>query len=501
MLRACDPCSIRKIKCNGKSPCDGCLAADLPCSHARKRKKPGPKGPRKRIKEVIQQMQTAEASSEVETSGSCGSELDTGASGPTLTTSDPPLNSYDNSAISGPIPLSTFNYYLDIFRSHLHVVWPVVDCDSIKSRLQDTNDRAVYALAAAICSATIAQLHLAVDGSLHSHHQMALEAESARFLLDYSSHETIDALLTSFFLHVFYSNTGKMTKSTLLLREAIAYSHILGLHQDIFYTNLDSFTTQYYLRIAWILFITDRAHSLQHDLPPTFKLSPTLPELQPQEDDGLSTAFCSLCRLFQSFQDACPPDIRSTGGRHLLGNISTQLRRAHPFPLCENEVQRADLVVTDSWLRVVLWKVAIPYVDSTTDPNDRGLSVSFPMSVAKDLLSKLATLSSCALEAHGPGMVSKLFEVASSVADVILCAPDLADVGSVQVGPREILYALSSLISSLRTTGHPELITLLREKMMACALDQAGPATLMQITDVSDEDAQNLVVPHQGDNR
>ncbi|UPL01256.1 hypothetical protein LCI18_012190 [Fusarium solani-melongenae] len=481
MPRACDPCSVRKIKCNGRSPCDGCLAADLPCSHARKRKKPGPKGPRKRIKEAIQQMQTADASSEVETTEQCGLVLDVGASGPSPTTSDPPDSLCDNSAISGRIPLSTFNYYLDIFRSHLHVVWPVVDCDIIESRLQDTNDRAVYALAAAICSATIAQLHLTVNGSVHSHHQMALEAESARFLLDYSSHETIDALLTSFFLHVFYSNTGKMTKSTLLLREAIAYSHILGLHQDIFYTNLDPFTTQYYLRIAWIF--------------------PTLPELQPQDGDGLSTAFCSLCRLFQSFQEACPPDIRSTGGHHLLGNISTQLRRTHSFPLCENEVQRADLVVTDSWLRVVLWKVAIPYVDSTTDPNDRGLSVSFPMSVAKDLLSKLATLSSCALEAHGPGMVSKLFEVASSVADVILCAPDLADVGSVQVGPREVLYALSSLIGSLRTTGHPELLTLLREKMMACALDQAGPATLMQITDISDEDAHNLAIPHREDNR
>ncbi|KAJ4317395.1 hypothetical protein N0V84_007372 [Fusarium piperis] len=123
------------------------------------------------------------------------------------------------------------------------------------------------------------------------------------------------------------------------------------------------------------------------------------------------------------------------------------------------------------------------------------------MSVAKDLLSKVATLSSCALEAHGPGMVSKLFDVASSVADVILCAPDLADVGSVQIGPREVLYALGSLISSLRTTGHPELLTLLREKMVACSLDQAGPTTLIQITDVPDEDAQNAVIQYRGHNR
>jgi hypothetical protein len=45
----------------------------------------------------------------------------------------------------------------------------------------------------------------------------------------------------------------------LLLREAIAYAHILGLHQDLFYADLDTETSQYYLRIAWILFITDRS--------------------------------------------------------------------------------------------------------------------------------------------------------------------------------------------------------------------------------------------------
>lgn len=83
--------------------------------------------------------------------------------------------------------------------------------------------------------------------------------------------------------------------------------------------------------------------------------------------------------------------------------------------------------------------------------------------------------------------MSKLFEVANSVADVIICAPDLADAGSVQVGPRDVLAALSSLIASLRTTGNPALLTLLREKMMACALGQAGPGRVLQITDVPDE--------------
>ncbi|KAF5559821.1 transcription activator amyR [Fusarium napiforme] len=466
-----------------------------------KRKKSGPKGPRKRTKEAILQAQRSaehtrpeidgeirsrdvvEAPSPTQHNGSSSSSPSGGSQSP-QGMQDMAIVSYD-----ARIPMSSFSYYLNVYHDCLYVVWPVIDHEVLLARLGNPDNKIAYALAASICSATRAQLRLSNYDAGPSTYQMAYEAEQSRLMLDYSKHQIIDGLLTCFFLHVFYSNTGRITKSTLLLREAIAYAHILGLHQDLFYTDLDHEAIQYHLRIAWILFITDRAHSLQHDLPPTFKLSPTLPELHPQQDAGLGSAFCSLCRLFQAFDDACPPDVRSNQAG-FLGAISSQLRARHPLPLCDNEIQRADIVVTDSWLRVVLWKAAIPYIDANTDPNDQGLSVSFPTSVARDLLAKLTTLSSCALETHGPGMMSKLFEVANSVADVIICAPDLADVDTAHVGPRDILCALSSLIASLRTTANPALLTLLREKMMACALGQAGPGRMLQITDVPDEDLQ-----------
>ncbi|KAF5962563.1 transcription activator amyR [Fusarium bulbicola] len=466
-----------------------------------KRKKSGPKGPRKRTKEAILQAQRSTQHTRTDTDGDFQAQDLTG--GPSFTQHNGSSNSSPSGGSQSPqsmqdmtivsydarIPMSSFSYYLNIYHDCLYVVWPVIDHQVLLARLGNPDNKIAYALAASVCSATRAQLRLSNDDVGPSTYQMAYEAEQSRLMLDYSKHQIIHGLLTCFFLHVFYSNTGRITKSTLLLREAIAYAHILGLHQDLFYTDLDHDMVQYHLRIAWILFITDRAHSLQHDLPPTFKLSPTLPELHPQQDAGLGSAFCSLCRLFQAFDDACPPDVRSNQVG-FLGAISSQLRARHPLPLCENEIQRADIVVTDSWLRVVLWKAAIPYVDANTDPNDQGLSVSFPTSVARDLLAKLTTLSSCALETHGPGMMSKLFEVANSVADVIICAPDLADVDSAHVGPRDILCALSSLIASLRTTANPALLTLLREKMMACALDQAGPGRLLQITDVPDDDLQ-----------
>ncbi|GKU22734.1 sucrose utilization protein suc1 [Fusarium langsethiae] len=503
MSLACDPCYIRKVKCQQGSPCQQCTTASLSCSYDRERKKSGPKGPRKRTKEAIEQAQQSSKrtrqrisdnkpnlATEIATSSSLVQSTHSETYGASNSQSGNGSNGSPSilaAQLNDRIPLSSLTYCLNIYSSCLYVIWPVVDHEKLLLRLHHVHDKTAYALAASICSATLAQLQLSPNEHGNSSHSTALEAEKARFMLDYPKHQTIDALLTCFFLHVYYANTGKITKSTLLLREAIAHAHILGLHQELFYTDLDAEKSQYYLRIAWVLFITDRAHSLQQDIPPTFKLSPTLPPLQSQHDPSNDSAFCSLCKLFQDFDDACPPSV-SSKQVGLLGAISSQLWARHPLPLCENEVQRADIVVTDSWLRVVLWKAAIPYAHVNTDPCDQNLSVSYPASVAHDLLSKLTTLSSFALETHGPGMMSKLFEVANSVADVLICAPDLANVGSVYVGPRDILAALSSLIASLRTAGDPVLLTLLREKMVACALDQAKPERLLRITDVSDED-------------
>jgi hypothetical protein len=267
---ACDPCSIRKIKCSGDSPCEQCQATSLSCSYDRKRKKSGPKGPRKRTKEAILQAQrsakhtrtnidgnnwaqdVAQAPPSAHHNGSPNS-LRSGGSQSFQGAQDMTIVNYD-----GRIPMSSFSYYLNIYHDCLYVVWPVIDHEVLLTRLRNPDSKIAYALAASICSATRAQLRRSNDDAGPSTYQMACEAEQSRLMLDYPKHQFIDGLLTCFFLHVFYSNTGRITKSTLLLREAIAYAHILGIHQDLFYTDLDHDTTQYHLRIAWILFITDR---------------------------------------------------------------------------------------------------------------------------------------------------------------------------------------------------------------------------------------------------
>lgn len=270
MPRACDSCAVRKIKCSG-SPCNACRDAGVACSSIRSVKKPGPKGPRTRTRQAIRSLQSASehgtghAFSQPEQWASHDSpaQSQSDASYP-----DSPHRSTWNAghqpqyitsfAPGRSISLEECRIYLYRFRDRLSFIWPVLDINQLLERLQDQTDHVSYALATAICGATIAQLQ--IDTHVHRHLPLSLahEAERTRFLLDYPSSHLVDALLTCFFLHVLYSNIGKSTKALLALREAITYAHILGIHQDGFYADLSGDSTQSHLRIAWILFITDK---------------------------------------------------------------------------------------------------------------------------------------------------------------------------------------------------------------------------------------------------
>lgn len=175
------------------------------------------------------------------------------------------------------VPLPSLETYLNIYHHKLYPTWPVVDKDILISRLQGPDeDLGAYALATAVCAATIVQLQLSteamVDGGL-APASMVAESEVIRTIIDYQENICSDVLLISFFLHVYYMIVSKRHKSTLLLRESITFAHLLGLHQESHYTELPLDLGQRDLRIFWLLFITERcaysmsmATSLNSDL-------------------------------------------------------------------------------------------------------------------------------------------------------------------------------------------------------------------------------------------
>lgn len=289
MRKACDACSLRKVQCDGREPCSRCMSSSFECTFLKSRGKPGPKGPRKRTAEAIQVFQfnastkklaLEERSTENQTSpreeiSPTSLVLDDvyGYNGSVSSSDTDWTNSFIGSIsleavqppVSTRIHTSTIAHYLKIYGFRAYSIWPVFDVQEIVCHLLiNEDDMELYGLATALCAASVAQFHTKCDDSqITKDYQayaglFAAESKRARISYDHRERMTIWSLLTSFFLHVYASNVGKKSTTTLLLSEAVTIAHIIGLHKGSYYENLDDDQQQYCLRVYWLLFISDR---------------------------------------------------------------------------------------------------------------------------------------------------------------------------------------------------------------------------------------------------
>ncbi|KAI9900290.1 hypothetical protein N3K66_004552 [Trichothecium roseum] len=93
-----------------------------------------------------------------------------------------------------------------------------------------------------------------------------------------------------------------------------------------------------------------------------------------------------------------------------------------------NELQHADLFITRLWLRTLVWQLALSRgLLKSAPPDDahQGMSLHFPAArlsaQLRTLVSRLDSVASIGM--HGSGILEKLFEVTSTIADVCALPP------------------------------------------------------------------------------
>ncbi|KAB5515374.1 hypothetical protein GE09DRAFT_1046052 [Coniochaeta sp. 2T2.1] len=461
--RACDACAARKIRCDRAFPCKRCSTLSIQCTAARPRTKPGPRGPW--------------AARRREARKNHGNEA--GWQPPSTPPGNPEQHSRD------AVPATTFEWYLEVFQEQLYPVWPIVDKDALLARLRKGHDAEAYMLAAAISAVTVTQLQLS---SHDGHHpvpfgdgaQMAAEAWRMRASLSYLEHPSISTLLSSLFLHITAANERELCKAAFLLREAVTCAQLLGLHQANNYQHLARETAQLHLRIVWALFVTERGHSTRFDFPRILHLDPNLPALAADEENPhILSPFINLCRLFQDFGRAVDgdgsPRTRATFA-DLHARLDALARRHVDEPGNPSDLRRADYALTQQWMRLVLWKTSMHHVSLTTTVSngkeDGPLSLWFPGHVAREVVQRLDAFPMRIVEFHGLGMEMKLFEIAFSLADVLLCLPGQPVPGSLRIGPRHVLGRLVDFLAGFRGGGDRSKLQLLYNKASGSS---AGP--------------------------
>lgn len=291
----------------------------------------------------------------------------------------------------------------------------------------------------------------------------------------------------------------RFDRSFSLLREAITMLQTLKADQAI----PEGPEGIKYQRLYWEAFIHERfltiASSYPSVLPP---LGSGLPDhdhaLPPHIELGfnrLVSLFKILDRQFLSYwtqdEDELIPVLTSNWVEKKQAQLDkdereamqaeSELRASGRGGL--TELQHADLFVTRLWVRTIVWQLALSHGLLRSGPlrdHHEGLSLHFPAqrlsTQLRALASRLESLSS--IGTQGSGIVQKLFEITSTIADVLALSlgHGLTD-HEVNSQVEDLFFLVRFLFNFERIRDHQkdylrEKLNILRYKYPAVALHE-----------------------------
>jgi hypothetical protein len=439
--RACDACKIRKTKCSETSPCSGCVASGIACTF---KKLQGTRGPRSLRAKTFQKI----------------SEIQDGDGQPASNSAGAPANNFPEPPTSPGNEQPSLLEAIEIYRLRLYPIWPIVDVQELQEGLTAGIPQ-LCLLATAIRLATVAQLRLD-SVSPNDVPRMSLE--------DYDNNLDLDSLRIAFFMHIYHENQASGGagggKSLLYLRQAITISQVMCLERESSYVGLPEAEQQMRRRILWLLFVTERGVAMLHKLPVILKPNTLLPVPGRDDQGHVLPAFLKLVNLFWVFDqsgifeifqnsDSDLSNMNSTA-RGCLDLLQNRLQDNTADYESSNDVQKADIFVTRQWMRAVLWRAAARLGMATV--------ASSPIRIAKEFLNFVAQLPKAAIEAHGPTMEFKTYDIATAVIDAVTSNISVNPADH----PEEVLQGLQRLLSSSRG-GNKALLGSLYFKMAAIA--------------------------------
>lgn len=469
--KACDSCRFRKVKCNGTHPCSQCAHLDLPCAFSPPtgKRKPGVRG------RLVSQLRgqngdpekaasPPECPTAAGTSGlmSIGGIINPGPETPPLYghASTPPGGSTDYSA-------DFFLRLLPDFEQVVYPVNPVITPDEIRASvaaMHSSHEDAALIYACAAVTINLEQTSWSLNGdaaalmmdlmqrSLIAHRKADLNLNPATQpprLGELST--TVKRVITCVFLQVSMNTFKLFNRSFVILREAISMIQTLKVFQhgpdDLLLGRPEVARRQ---RLYWECFIHERFLNILSGVP---AMMPMLSTGLPFEDSSIplfvDVGFRRLIMVFrimdESFLNYWNAEQNHAGAVHEMTAEWVESKQAEldqdeiTARLDENsiraaggtgltELQQADIFITRLWIRTLVWQLALSRGLLRSAPPQgmhQGLSVHFPAhKLSGQLRSLVSGLESVAsIGTHGSGILQKLFEITTTISDVLALPP------------------------------------------------------------------------------
>lgn len=466
--RACDACRVRKVRCSGEPPCTQCAHLNLVCAFppAPPKRRPGVRG------RLVAQLR-----SNVAAGPSNGTNAAISSPGPlspaprrTAVTSIAGLLS--PSPVVGPrlelSPAIESKYSQDFFMRLLpeyeqlvYPVNPVLTPDELRAAI--ANMHASYEDAALVHSfgaVTInltqtswtlhgdiaAQMTSLIQYSLWAHRKADMGSDTDAHYLQGEMPVTVKRIMVGIWNEISLMAFKRFDRSFASLRESIAMIQMLNVHQysEENPCGLTRREISRLQRMYWEAFIHERFVCIMSGFPCTMiPLRTGLPITDPSVPPWVTVGFNRLIRLFQVMDPPLlahwtaqtMPDAPALTAEWIerkqaqldadeLDTADAVRELAASGGSALSEEQHVDLFVTRLWLRTLVWQLALKHgLLRSAPPRDahEGLSLHFPAqrlsAQLRGLVSRLRHMSS--IVTHGSGILQKLFEITSTIADVL----------------------------------------------------------------------------------
>ncbi|KAK8135039.1 C6 zinc finger domain containing protein [Apiospora sp. TS-2023a] len=464
----CDHCRRRRIRCDGGSPCKHCEDASLNCKREHVPRKRGPKRGHGRVINELRALDVRGRESKWHRPFIPWTAV---TSDPRMVSE--PRGSFSTEVFRPNCPsyLHLIPRCVDLYYEHIYPIMPLVHIPTVRATIARpmtaSEKNLIYAMSA------LTSFHMA-GKSLSSAEQTAGhpswdrvgrffldECIAARQSYDFPEDDSLYAIISSFWLSTSFFEINQSRKSWYYLREALTSALDLRLHDDRTYTNLPAAEQLCRQRVFWILFVTERSFAILRNKPLTLRKTPSLPTMrhdyeEPEIHAGFLKLVSSYVPLDESFvnawNDGSDPSVSATTYLNLQQILAQPLdflrpRRksspdAVPIPTPSSpltvgtsppkqtelgndreeeeveevepnptDIQKADLLMTQQWLRLIVWQSSFRQGLLSTAAPHASFSFGFPLAIARDTAAVLQSLPSQAVEVHGMGIFEKIFEI------------------------------------------------------------------------------------------
>jgi hypothetical protein len=173
-----------------------------------------------------------------------------------------------------------------------------------------------------------------------------------------------------------------------------------------------------------IMLMQYRSFAILRHKPLTLSKTPEFPttlhdyEL-PEIHDGFMRLVNSYHLLDSSFVDSWNESTGAPASTLTYTALQRQLSDPQPSDVCLTDIQKADILVTQQWLRLIIWQSSMRQGLLSSNAEDESMTFRYPLKIAHSLLDVISSLPTTSIEVHGMGIFEKIFEIGNTMLDVM----------------------------------------------------------------------------------